>query len=385
MTALLVVLLFLGFIAVDVGVRAIGKRMDAARERREREAVLRRTVKLAFAGETKSLQRAEVPNARARILAVDDEAIVLDSFRKILVLEGFSVDTVQSGPEALTLLRERDYEFVFTDLKMPGMDGVEVVKAVKHLRPDVDVAVITGFGTIETAVETMAFGAADYVQKPFTEDELVGFANRLLIKRQARLDAQRRPTVRVVAPELAESVSARDYCVPGGAFVAPGHAWAQLEAAGEVLVGLDDFARKLVDRVERIELPAVGARVKRGDVLFVLRRGSEQLRVRAPLSGVVASVNPALPHEPRLLLESPYDRGWVCVLKPSDLAAELPALRIGEPVVDWYQAEVARLRADQAARDGAAQPWNDLESRYFAMPSGQPAPARTTETAGVGH
>jgi CheY-like chemotaxis protein len=312
---------------------------------------------------------------------VDDEAVVLDGFRKILVLQGFSVDTVESGPEALTLLREQSYEILFTDLKMPGMDGVEVVKAAKHLRPDVDVAVITGFGTIETAVETMAFGAVDYVQKPFTEDELVAFANRLLVKRQARLEAQRLPTVRVVAPEVAETVASREYCVPGGAFVAPGHAWAQIEPSGEALVGLDDFGRKLIDRVDRIELPAPGTRVKRGDVLFLLRRGADRLRVRAPLGGVVESVNPLLQHDPKLLLQSPYDRGWVCVLRPSDLAGELPGLRIGKPVVSWYREEVARLRRELPASEGAAPSWLELEKRFFG--AGVAPSERLTEAAGV--
>ena len=142
MTALLMVLLVAIFLLVDLAVRAVGRRMEAARRRRERNAVLQESVRLEFAGETRSLRRAEVPNARARILAVDDEPIVLDSFRKILVLAGFSVDTVESGPEALSLVRERHYDLVFTDLKMPGMDGLEVVRAVKHLRPDADVAVI---------------------------------------------------------------------------------------------------------------------------------------------------------------------------------------------------------------------------------------------------
>jgi CheY-like chemotaxis protein len=381
MTALLMVLLFAGFIGVDVVVRAVSRRLEAARERRLREAVLQTTVQLAFASEVKSLRRAEVPNAKARILAVDDEAVVLDSFRKILVLEGFSVDTVQSGPEALTLLRDHEYDLVFTDLKMPVMDGVEVVKAVKHLRPDVDVAVITGFGTIETAVETMGFGAADYVQKPFTEDELVAFANRLLIKRQARLEAQRLPTVRVVAPEVAESVASREYCVPGGAFVAPGHTWAQIETTGEAVVGLDDFGRKLVDRIERVELPAPGTVVKRGDVLFLLRRGPDRLRVRSPLGGVVESINTQLQHDPKLLLQSPYDRGWVCVLRPSDLAGELPGLRIGKPVVAWYHKEVARLRQELPPNDGGPPAWAELEKRFFGA---EVAPSVTvTEAAGV--
>jgi CheY-like chemotaxis protein len=61
----------------------------------------------------------------------------------MLVLGGYSIDTVETGSEALGLVRKRDYDFVFTDLRMPGMDGVEVTRAVRHLRPDIDVIVIT--------------------------------------------------------------------------------------------------------------------------------------------------------------------------------------------------------------------------------------------------
>lgn len=378
MTALLVVVLCVLFIALDVAVRAVSRRMAAAKERREREAVLHSALRLEVAAEARSLKRAEVPRARARILAVDDEAVILDSFRKILVLAGFSVDTVESGQEALKLVQEREYDFVFTDLKMPLMDGRDVVKSVKHLRPDIDVAVITGFGTIETAVETMQFGAVDYVQKPFTEDELVAFANRLLIKRQARLDAQRRPTVRIVTPELAETVGAREYCVPGGAFVAPGHTWAQLEPDGPVSVGIDDFARKALRKVERIEAPAAGTRVKRGDVLFVVRRGEEMVRFRAPVGGEVIQSNADLAKQPGLVIESPYDRGWVCALRPGDLTADLATMRIGEPVVAWYQEEIARLRRE-AEEEGGSLKWPVFEARFLA----ETASPKSPEMAGA--
>jgi len=382
MTALLVVVLFAMFIVIDLGVRAVSKRMAVARERREREGVLKTAVNLTFASEARSLKRAEVPNARARILAVDDESVVLDSFRKILVLAGFSVDTVESGPEALTVLRARAYDLLFTDLKMPGMSGVEVVKAAKHLRPDLDVAVVTGFGTIETAVETMQYGAGDYVQKPFTEEELVAFANRMLIRREARLEAQRRPTVRVVAPAVAEIVAARDYCVPGGAFVSPGHAWAQIEADGQVWIGLDDFGRKALQSVERVELPAAGTKVRRGEPLFVLRRGTEIARFRAPVSGEVTRANPMLQREPGLLMQSPYERGWVCVVRPTDLASELPGMRIGKPVVAWYQEEIARLRKESPSGDGMSVPWRVLEARFFG--AGVAEPETTTEIVATG-
>jgi CheY-like chemotaxis protein/glycine cleavage system H lipoate-binding protein len=365
MTALLVILLCVLFVVADILVRMVAKRMAAARDQREREAVLKSALQLSFAAEAKSLKRAEVPGARARILAVDDEAVVLDSFRKILVLAGFSVDTVESGPEALTLLRARDYEFLFTDLKMPEMDGVEVVKAARHLRPDTDVVVITGYGTIETAVETMQFGAVDYVQKPFTEEELVAMATRLLIKREARLQAQARPTVRVVAPSVAEIVAGGEYCVPGGAFVSPGHTWARIDPDGQVLMGLDDFARKALKKVERVEPPAVGTRVARGEPLFTVRRGGEVVHFRAAVSGEVTEANDALKHTPQLVLDSPYDQGWVCLVRPSDLGAELGGLRIGKPVVTWYQDEVVRLHQEQRASGGEEWKWGELEERFF--------------------
>ena len=365
MTALLVVLLFVGFVVIDALVRLITRRMIEGRERRERALVLETSLRLESTDEAKSLRRVEVPHPRAAILAVDDEPIVLDSLRKILVLAGFNVDTVESGPEALGLVQRKDYDFVFTDLKMPGMDGVEVVKAVKHLRPDVDVAVITGYATIESAVATMQHGAMDYVQKPFTEEELVDFARRLLIKRQARLEAQRRPTVSVVAPAMAETASAHEFCVPGGAFVSGQHAWARIEPGGQVRIGLDDFARKALGPFDSVSLPERGTKVRRGDPLFAVGRGGRTIRFPSPVSGQVAASNEALAGDPGRAGHSPYDRGWFCLVQPSDLASELPALRIGKPVIAWYQDEIARLRA--AAATGEIE-WSKFESEFLAPP-----------------
>jgi CheY-like chemotaxis protein len=370
MTALVVVLMIVVFVVIDVVVRGVTRRMAETKARREREAVLQTSLRLDFTHEAPSLKRVEVPKPVARILAVDDEPVVLDSFRKILVVAGFSVDTVESGSEALGLVQRRDYDFLFTDLKMPGMDGVEVVKAVKHLRPDIDVAVITGYATIESAVETMKHGAVDYVQKPFTEDELTEFARRLLIKRQARLEAHRRPTVRVVAPAAAEVASAHEFCVPGGAFVAAGHAWARIEASGQVRVGMDDFARKALGTIEHVELPKVGETVRRGEPLFAVRCGDQRAHFSAPLSGRVAQINGTLLDGPSHMSQSPYERGWVCLVQPADLAGELPALRIGQAVVAWYDEEITRLReaAGSSGGPGGREDWATFE-RSFLKPA----------------
>ena len=368
MTVLFVIIMLLAFVGIDYLVRKVNLSHQQKRERLEREAILNVQVRLEFNDEAKSLKRVEVPNPKARILAVDDEAVVLDSFRRILVLEGYNIDTVQTGPEALSLVRRNDYDFVFTDLKMPDMDGVEVVKAVKHLRPDVDMAVITGYGTIETAVETMKSGAAEYVQKPFTAEELSTFINRLLVKRRARLAAMRQPTVRIVSPSQAEETPTNEFCIPGGSFIAPGHTWVRIEPDGRVRVGVDDFANKAMGAVSAVVLPRPGTTVRAGEPLFSCQQGAERLEFAAPVTGTVQDLNAALTTEPAKLNSSPYKDGWVCRIEPGDLTAELGAMKIGRPAVDWYGEEIARLQAEKASQTDASKPlpWKVLQ-HFFAQ------------------
>jgi CheY-like chemotaxis protein len=369
MTVLVVILMFAGFVTADVLVRTVRSRLEARRVQRQREAALETSIRLDFTHEAPSLKRVEVPSPKGRILAVDDEPVVLDAFRKILALDGFAVDTVENGPEALGLVQRHDYDFVFTDLKMPDMDGIEVVKGVKHLRPDVDVVVVTGYGTIESAVETMRDGAVDYVQKPFTADELVRFARRLLVRRQVRLEAHRLPHVRVVGPGLVQAAGTGEFHVPGGAFVSEGHVWIRIEPSGRVRIGLDDFAHKALGAFERVDLPAPSATVRRGEPCFALRRGTMEARFVAPLSGHVTEVNGQLGATPGSSAESPYDAGWVCLLEPSDLAAELAGLHIGKAAVEWYQKQIVRLRElGGPAEHGTPQvDWATLEKEFFAF------------------
>jgi CheY-like chemotaxis protein/glycine cleavage system H lipoate-binding protein len=330
------------FILVDILLRVLVTRHRAAQTRKEREQALDIGLKLDVSEEARTLTRVELENPKARILAVDDEKIILDSLRKMLVLGGYSIDTVESGSEALGLIRKRDYDFVFTDLKMPGMDGVEVTKAVKHLRPDIDVVVVTGYGTIETAVETVQYGAMDYVEKPFTEDELLAFVKTALIKRQARLEKQLRHKVRLVKPGIGESKSRFELNVPAGAFISPQHAWARIELNGAVRIGLDDLIRKIFRQVDSVSLPEPGRKVDKGDTLFSISYGDYSLDIPSPLSGTVISVNEEQAEHPEWLAIKPFELSWMCRLEPTKLASELPAMKIGHDAVDWYQEELNR-------------------------------------------
>ncbi len=340
--ALIVVTTILVFVVVDLLLRMLLKRAREAQSRKEREHALDIGLKLDVSEEAKTLKRVELDNPKARILAVDDEEIILDSFRKILVLAGYSIDTVERGSEVLGLIRQNDYDFVFTDLRMPEMDGVEVTKAVKHLRPDIDVIVITGFASIETAVETVKFGAIDYIQKPFAEDELLEFVKSALIKRQDNLEKQMRHKIRLIKPGTSESRSKFELNVPGGVFISPQHAWARIELNGTVRIGLDDLLRKIFEKIDQVELPETGQEIEKGETLFSVKYGDYSLKIPSPLSGKIASVNTEHAEHPEWLAIKPFELSWMCGIEPSMLARELPGLTIGLDSVDWYQKEIGR-------------------------------------------
>jgi CheY-like chemotaxis protein/glycine cleavage system H lipoate-binding protein len=340
--ALIVVTTIIVFILVDLVLRMLLNRAREGRIKRERKHALDIGLKLDVSEEARTLMRVKVDNPKARILAVDDEKIVLDSFRKILVIAGYSIDTVEKGSEALGLIRKNDYDFVFTDLKMPGMDGVEVTKAVKHLRPDIDVIVITGYASIETAVETVKFGAMDYVEKPFTEDELLEFVKTALIKRQAHLEKNMRHKIRLIKPGTGESKSKFELNIPAGIFVSKQHAWAKIETNGTVRVGPDDLIRKIFEKIDHVELPVTKQKIEKGETLFSLKYGDYSLKIPSPISGIITSVNAEHADHPEWLAIKPFLLSWMCGIEPSNLARELPELRIGGDSVNWYREEIDR-------------------------------------------
>lgn len=345
MAVLLLIIAVVLFIIVDLVIRKITETAKQKRERKEREEALKVNLRLDFSHEAKTLKRVEVKNPKARILAVDDEEVVLDSFRKILVLGGYSVDTVQSGKEALGLIQKQNYDFVFTDLKMPEMDGVEVCKSVKHLRPDIDVIIITGYASVQTAVETMKFGAMDYIEKPFTEDELLDLVKKSLIKRQERIRRQLKTKVNITHFTGAPLPDSVEFFIPGGVFISRGHCWASLDPDGNVYVGIDDFARKLIGKIDSIDLPAPGMRVNKGQVLFTVRQGTHEIQFKSPVSGMVASVNKNLLKDLAALELTPYDKNWICRIEGSKLDEELQELKIGQGAVRFFNEDVDKLKA----------------------------------------
>ena len=332
------------FIIADITIRSIAKRVQETKTNKERAEVLKESLRLDFTREAKTLKRAEIENPKARILCVDDETVILDSFRKILVLDGYAVDTVENGKEALGLVQIHSYDFVFTDLKMPGMDGVEVTKAVKHIRPDIDVIIITGYATVETAVECMKYGAMDYVQKPFTEDELLDFTKKSLIKREDKIGKMLKPKVQITQFKETGSMKTPEFQIPGGVFISDGHCWANVGEDGTVKVGLDDFAKKIIGKIDSIGLPNLGMNVKKDQSLFTIEQGTRNISFNSPVSGKVKEVNKFINDEIDSLNLTVYDQNWICEIDADELDSELPILKIGKSAVLFYQEDIERLK-----------------------------------------
>jgi excisionase family DNA binding protein len=119
-------------------------------------------------------------SARPRVLVVDDESAVRDLLARTLGLAEYDVDLAPDGRNALERLRIIPYDLLITDLKMPGVDGLSVIREARRLKPDIPVIIITGFSTEASAIEAVNLGVSGYLTKPFRVPRLLAAAARAL-------------------------------------------------------------------------------------------------------------------------------------------------------------------------------------------------------------
>lgn len=124
----------------------------------------------------------------ARILVVDDEKVIREILSEFLTMEGYVVRSVEDGERALTELRLRPYDMVISDLKMPGLSGLELLETITQEKLNVLTVIMTGFGTVETAIEAMKKGAYDYILKPFKVEEVVHIVKRGLERQRLQTE-----------------------------------------------------------------------------------------------------------------------------------------------------------------------------------------------------
>ena len=136
-----------------------------------------------------------------RILVVDDDQVVGKSFERVLTNKGYRVDTALSGREAFEKYAGADFDMVFTDLRMPDQDGLEVARRIKEMNPWLPIVVVTGYGTQEDEAKAKAIGVAEFLQKPLTPSIIEEVAARIMARTAQPVAAPATATATAVAQE----------------------------------------------------------------------------------------------------------------------------------------------------------------------------------------
>ena len=152
--------------------------------------------------------------SRPRVLCVDDEPVILHILRRLLEVQGFEAVVCGEPQEAVAGFGDGDFDVVITDIHMPGMDGLTLMRALRERQPDLPVVVVTGQGTVDTAIQALREGATGMLVKPFTGEELLGEVRRALGSAQMRYEALQyrylSPVLDSIALTLSTAIEARN-------------------------------------------------------------------------------------------------------------------------------------------------------------------------------
>jgi DNA-binding response OmpR family regulator len=241
------------------------------------------------------------------ILVVDDEPAVCKSVVSALSDQGYTLIIAMSGEEGLEKSDKLAPDLVIVDLMMPGMSGMDLLKAMKDHRKDTVVVMITGYPSIKTAVQAIRLGAFDYLPKPFTPTELRSLVSRALESRKIN----------------GKSI----LTTPKGLFCIPENSWAKVEENGQARVGVHHSLLQLVEKVVKIEFPAEGEIRRQGEALTRITDAQKRLhRAWTPVSGRIVEINDSVRENPLKLVRDPYGDGWLVIIDPIDLKTDLKDL-----------------------------------------------------------
>lgn len=251
---------------------------------------------------------------KVKILVVDDEQIVLDSIKRIFKNDDhYEIGTSLSATDALKKIPKFSPQIILTDLMMPEMDGLEFLREVKKRDPNILVIMITGYATINTALQAMHFGAFDYIAKPFTRDEL-----RRVIERSASIvpSLQKVQTHSPLQNELISNIRGVGQ-----------YSWLMMNDEGFVVIGVERAILYSMGKIQTVYLPSVGDEIRQGGIFFQIF--SSDLRTQsiyAPVSGTVVEVNQKVIENPEIAVEDPYGEGWLVKLRPSNFEGDMKTL-----------------------------------------------------------
>ncbi|MEW6001085.1 MAG: response regulator [Nitrospirota bacterium] len=243
---------------------------------------------------------------KGRILVLDDDPIVTISCKRILGAEGYNIMTVDRGREAIKKIDSEEFDLLISDIRLPDIDGLTVVKESRIIQPKLDVVIITGYPNLEDAKESVRLGVFEYVEKPFTPDFMINVARKVFVKRgwilrQSFIDEFRNY---VVPLRLKDEENPIIFYKEG--------TWVRPIMEGLWEAGCDVRYWLLTTELLYIELPERLTYLVAGEPFAkVTTSKGETHELIAPMTGVIKEINHQVNENMSDLIRDKLRRGWL--------------------------------------------------------------------------
>jgi len=253
------------------------------------------------------------------ILVVEDEPVVLAAIKKIVEPENLRVDDAVDVESALEKMKNFHYSLVISDLMLPKISGNDLVLAIKIKHPHVPVIVITGYATLENALQSFKVGSFDFIAKPFDTEAFLGVVRRGINygKKLQRKDQVQHVCIPTTNPARRDERLCDLFCLGH-------HAWIRIDEDGTGLIGAGETFPGLIEDLDRVEFLPDADQIVQGKCCarFITRGGLVNM-FWAPLSGTIITTNRELEQNIQLIDSDPYARGWLIRIIPSNVDDEL--------------------------------------------------------------
>ena len=255
-----------------------------------------------------------------RILIVDDEPFNVDYLEQELEDLGYQSLSASNGFEALQAVEDEKPDLVLLDIMMPGMDGFQLLDKLKNDHKKIPVVMITGYSTVENAVNSLYKGAVDFIAKPFTFEEItsaiyraVEYGKLQLKIQEAKKNNKGGSVIYVPCPPRYKRLG--------------NISWMNLETQGSAIIGATDLYLQTLNSLKKIGMMETEDVIVQGNSCGKLETDDELVHnLLAPVGGRIVEKNEMLLTDPTLLEKDPYFKGWMYRIIPSDIEYEMKYL-----------------------------------------------------------
>lgn len=323
-------------VLVEVLIRTVVKKAEEKRTKEQRQKILDESLTKDFSKISSSLKRVELQNPLARILIVDKDESMLDRLRSMLVLDGYSVDSVTSGSEAHQLTLLNHYDFVFTGEHTRDLSGQELLHKIHERRPDMDVIIITEESGSATPYDLIKEGAIDFIQKPYVDNRLNEFVRTHIARRREKIQKELEKNIKS---------STKTELIPGGYFITKNHIWGYIEENGFIRFGLDKFAFRFFGVIDTIDFANLNIQLSKENPIFIVKKKYNDVYFNSPIEGKVVAANVKIRENLSELSRKPYLH-WICKIDPDNLKDIFPEVLFGKNADEYIKSDCEALKEE---------------------------------------